>query len=311
MPKIPDLLEQFHYTEKEPVRLDLFLVKCLPDHSRSRIQVLIKDGFVSVNEQVVTKASFMLVGDEAVLIRIPPPAPSNLIPEDIPLDIIYENADLIILNKPGGMVVHPSAGHTTGTLVHAILAHAPDIKGVGGEIRPGIIHRLDKGTSGVLIVAKNDQAHRFLQKQFSERQVGKIYLALVDGSPPTPVGRVEAPVGRNPVHRKKMAVVPETKGRMAISEYQVIEKFPEHELLRIKILTGRTHQIRVHMVFIGCPVAGDRIYGRKRPTIPLERQFLHASEIKVRLAPNEEPRSFQASLAEDLQHVLFLLRAGK
>jgi 23S rRNA pseudouridine1911/1915/1917 synthase len=243
-----------------------------------------------------------------IQVRLPPTEPSDLIPEDIPLDIIFENEDLMVVNKPAGMVVHPAAGHSSGTLVHAALAHAPGMEGIGGEKRPGVVHRLDKDTSGLILLAKNDQAHRFLQEQFRLRKTIKIYLALVDGHPPTPSGRIEAAVGRDSLHRKKMAVTGIKKGREAISEYRTLESFREHSLLEVHPLTGRTHQIRVHMKFLGCPVTGDTVYGHHHATLELGRHFLHAYRLTINLPGEASPRTFEAPLPEELEQQLEKLR---
>ena len=304
-----DRIETFLYNNEDRKRLDVFLTTCLPEFSRSRVQGLIKDGFVTVDGETVTKTGQDLDAGEKIEIRIPPPVPSGLIAEDIPLDIIYENEDLLVVNKPAGMVVHPSPGHASGTLVHAALGHIPELGGIGGEERPGIVHRLDKETSGLIVVAKNEQAHRWLQDQFRTRVVEKIYLALVDGKPPTPTGRVEAPIGRNTSHRKLMAVVPLEKGREAVSEYRTLESFPQHTLLEIHPLTGRTHQIRVHLAFLGCPVVGDRVYGKRKETVEIERHFLHAHRLKITLPGEKQPRVFEAPLTEELQRVLQRLRS--
>ena len=304
-------LEAFLFEKEEKERLDVFLTACLPEFSRSRLQGLIRDGFVKVDGEVVTKTGRDLAQAEQVTIRIPPPVPSGLVAENIPLDIIFENEDLLVVNKPAGMVVHPSPGHDRGTLVQAALGHAPEMEGIGGEERPGIVHRLDKDTSGLIVVAKNEQTHRGLQDQFRTRTVEKIYLALVDGKPPTPSGRVEAPIGRNTTHRKLMSVVALEKGRVAVSEYRTLESFPEHTLLEVHPLTGRTHQIRVHMAFLGCPVSGDRVYGKKKATVALDRHFLHARRLKILLPGETRPRIFEAGLPEELEGVLRLLRNAK
>jgi 23S rRNA pseudouridine1911/1915/1917 synthase len=233
-----------------------------------------------------------------------------LVAEHIPLDIVFENEDVIVVNKPAGMVVHPAAGHATGTLVHAVLGHDPDLEGIGGEDRPGVVHRLDKETSGLILLAKNDRAHHWLQDQFRLRKVAKTYIALVDGKPPSPTGRVEAAVGRDPSHRKQMAIVPNGKGRDAISEYRTLETFPAHTLLEFHPLTGRTHQIRVHCAFLGCPIVGDRVYGLKHPTIPIERHFLHAAKLQVRLPNEPDVREFDAPMGMDLLSALQALRSG-
>ncbi len=296
----------FEGTREE--RLDKVLVQHLPDFSRARLQNLIKEGKVSLNGRVITKTGFPVQPGQQIQVILPPPQPSRLQPENIPLDILFENNDLIILNKPAGMVVHPSPGHAQGTLVHGILAYHPDLEGIGGERRPGIVHRLDKETSGLLLVAKNDRAHRWLQDQFRHRQVHKTYLALVDGHPPTPRGRIEAPVGRDPLHRQKMSVLPSGKGREAITEYHTLEAFRHHALLEVHPLTGRTHQIRVHMAFLGCPIVGDTLYGHRHPSLPVSRHFLHAARLTLRLPGEEEPRTFEAALPSDLEQILAWLR---
>ncbi len=298
----------FTYQEAETQRLDRFLVSCLPEFSRSRLQMLIKGGMVMVDGQAAKKAGELIDVGAHVLVRIPPSEPSQLVPEAIPLEIVFENDDLLVVNKPAGMVVHPASGHASGTLVHAVLAHSPDIQGIGGEQRPGVVHRLDKDTSGLILLAKNDASHHWLQNQFRDRQVHKVYMALVDGVPPTPQGRVEAAIGRDPAHRKKMAVLPPGKGRPAVSEYRLVEAFPAHTLLEVRPITGRTHQIRLHLAFLGCPVAGDTVYGQARPTLPLKRHFLHAACLTIRLPGEARPRRFEAPMPEELNKVLNTLR---
>ncbi len=303
-----DRLERFQYQKDETGRLDVFLVACLPEFSRSRIQGLISDGFVLVDDEPAKKNGQPIEKGMVIRVTIPPPLPSGLIAEDIPLDVIFENDDVLVINKPADMVVHPAAGHSGGTLVNAVLGHAPELEGIGGEERPGVVHRLDKDTSGVIVVAKNDKAMRWLQKQFKERKVEKHYLALVDGAPPTPTGRVEAPIGRDPRNRRKMAVVPISKGREAISEYHTLETFKKHSLLDINIMTGRTHQIRLHCAFLGCPVTGDTTYGTRKPSIDIDRQFLHAHQLKITLLGEKQPRLFEAPLPVELQDILKKLR---
>lgn len=303
-----DRREVFEFQKEQQERLDHYLVECLPEFSRSRLQGLIKDGFVLVDGAPAKKAGQKLESGSLVEVRIPPAAPSGLVGENIPLDIIFENDDLLVVDKPAGMVVHPSAGHETGTLVHAVLGYDPDIEGIGGEERPGVVHRLDKETSGLILLAKNDRAHRWLQDQFRLRKVEKTYLALVDGAPPTPSGRVEAPVGRDPSHRKKMAVMPPGKGREAVSEYVTVEPFEEHTLLEFHPLTGRTHQIRLHCMFLGCPIVGDKIYGHRKQSIEIERHFLHASKLRIILPGETAAKTFEASLPGELQEILESLR---
>lgn len=289
-------------------RLDHILVDRIPDLSRSRLQKLIRGGLVMVNGKIITKTGFQLEGGEAVLATVPAARESRLEPEAIDLDIVFENEDLIVINKPPGMVVHPSVGHQSGTLVHAVLAHAPDLRGVGDEKRPGIIHRLDKDTSGLIVVAKHDQAMAWLQSQFKHRTVEKSYLALVDGRPHTPNGRIEAPIGRHPSQRKRMAVVPASRGREALTVFHTLENFSRHTLLDVHPRTGRTHQIRVHLAYIDLPIVGDRVYGHRKPSLPIARLFLHAASLTIKLISGE-PVTFTASLPDDLQVVLDELRA--
>jgi len=303
-----DRVEIFSYQGEQASRVDKFLVTCLPDFSRARLQGLIEDGFVLVNGKPARKSGQAIEAGSEIEVHIPPTVPSNLVGEDIPLDIIFENEDLIVVNKPAGMVVHPAAGHSSGTLVNAVLGYEPDIEGIGGEERPGLVHRLDKDTSGLIVLAKNDKAHRWLQDQFRERKVEKTYLALVDGKPPTPFGRVEAPIGRDPSHRKKMSILRVGKGREAVSEYKTVESFRHHTLLEFYPHTGRTHQIRLHCELLGCPIVGDEVYGKKKPSIMLGRHFLHALRLKIILPGEKEPRLFEAGLPEELESVLDKIR---
>jgi 23S rRNA pseudouridine1911/1915/1917 synthase len=285
-------------------RLDLVLVHTLGDLSRSRVQQLIEQALVTVDGGLPKKAGLRLEGGERIEVRVPEVETSGLVPEAIPLDILFENSDLMVVNKPAGMVVHPSPGHSRGTLVHAALAHAPDIRGIGGELRPGVVHRLDKNTSGLILLAKHDAALRELQAAFKKREVDKRYIALVDGAPPTPEGKVEAPIGRDPAHRKRLGVTPANRGRPAQTIYTTLRTFPEHTLLEARPLTGRTHQIRIHLAFLGCPIVGDVVYGRKRPSIPMKRHFLHASRLTIVLPGGTTRKTFEAPLPEELESVL-------
>lgn len=303
--------ETLHFTNDSPKgeRLDKFLVARLPEYSRSRLQSLIKEGQVRVNGAAVSKAGYLLEPGSQVEISLPPVRPVEITPQAIPLDVLFENNDLLVVNKPAGMVVHPAAGHADGTLVNAVLAHAPDLEGIGGEQRPGIVHRLDKDTSGLILIAKNDHALHHLQDQFRLRHVRKTYLALGDGHPPTPTGRIEAAIGRDPSLRKQMAIVPDAKGRAAVSEYQVLESFTEHTLFAVHPETGRTHQVRLHLAFLGCPIVGDTVYGRRRPTLPIRRQFLHAARLVITLPGETAPRTFEAPLPPDLEAALEMARS--
>ncbi len=297
-------IHEFSFFEDTSARLDKYLAEVLPSQSRSRIQDLIKTGFVKIDGSIVNKPSTVLSCPCTIEIEIPPAQPGELVPENIPLDIIYEDENVVVVNKPAGMVVHPAHGHQTGTLVHALLAHNPFLQGIGGIQRPGIVHRLDRDTSGVILVAKNEKTHRWLQDQFKSRKVDKTYYALVDGHPPTLTGRIEVGIQRDPNDRKKMAIAYGEKGRAAISEYSTIQSFKNHTLLEVRILTGRTHQIRVHMAYLGCPVVADTIYGHKHPSLPLTRQFLHARSISIALPDQREQREFIAELPAELQNVI-------
>jgi len=294
----------FLYEEKDPSRLDHFLVSCIAEYSRTRVQNLIKAGCVNVNSAIAHKTGQLLEAGMSVSVIMPANLPTEMQPEAIPLDIVFENPDVLVVNKPAGMVVHPSAGHETGTLVHAVLAHVPEITGVGGVKRPGVVHRLDMFTSGLILLAKNDQAHHWLQDQFRQRLVEKVYIALVDGRPPTPDGRVEAAIGRDLRNRSLMAVVPNQKGRESTSIYHTRHNYLKHTLLEVHPLTGRTHQIRLHLAFLGCPVVGDTLYGYKKSSVPLNRYFLHAARLAIILPGETEKRIFEAALPEDLQRIL-------
>ncbi len=280
-------------------RLDRYLAQQRPDLSRSFIQKLIADGQVTVNGEIVRASRRLKPGDRIVL-RIPPPAPATAQPEHIPLSIIYEDADLVVIDKPAGLVVHPAAGHQSGTLVNAILAHCPELAsaGVGQAGRPGIVHRLDRDTSGLLVVAKNDRAHRFLSDQFKAHTTEKTYLALVHGHLSPSRGLIDAPIGRDPRHRQRMAVV--ALGRPAQTAYRVVRYVGGYTLLEAMPQTGRTHQIRVHLASIGHPVAGDPAYGPREGLPGLRRQFLHAARLRIRLPSTGEYAEFTSPLPEDL-----------
>lgn len=302
----------FWFTSSQPVRLDRFLARAWEGaFSRSQVQAWIKEGRVRVNGQVVTRPAHRLEAPSRIDVDIPPPRPSPLTPQAIPVDVVFENEDVIVVNKPAGMVVHPSPGHWEGTLVNALLARVPDLKGVGGELRPGIVHRLDKDTSGLLIVAKHDAAHRFLQDQFRRREAKKVYLALVDGHPPRAQGQVEVPIERDPSDHRKMRVAVPGQGKPALTAYEVVERFPAHALVRFVPVTGRTHQIRVHAAFLGTPIVGDTLYGRRKPTLPVTRHLLHAYSLTIRLPGEDFPRTFVAPLPEDFRQALEHIRRIK
>ena len=278
-------------------RLDHVLQARLPEFSRSRIQEWIKAGRVLV-DGLPGRASRTVRAGEAIAVDPAAPPPLDASPEDIPLHVLYEDDDLVAIDKPAGMVVHAGAGVHSGTLVNALLHRFGALSGVGGALRPGIVHRLDRYTSGVLLVAKNDQAHRNLAAQFSGRRVEKTYLALVHGAVGPETGRIERPIARDPSHRTRMtARLPE--GRAAWSEYRVSRRFPGFTFLEVRIGTGRTHQIRVHLSSIGHPVAGDTLYGA--PKSPEPRFFLHAHRIRFRRPSSDEPLEIVSPLPPDLE----------
>lgn len=295
---------EFVYESDAALRLDKFLADRIAGVSREKIQALIAEGQVQVNGKTATKGSLKPAQGQTISVLLPLEAIQIIAGEDIPLETIYVDDGVIVINKPAGLVVHPGAGHATGTLVNALLKYWPEIAQVGDPTRPGIVHRLDADTSGVLIVARNQAAYEWLVKQFKSRKTVKRYIALVDGLLPTPTGRIEASVGRHEVHRQKMAVLYQGKGRKAISEYQTLQQFNEHSLVEVRPITGRTHQIRVHLAYLGNPVVGDKIYGRRKPSLPINRFFLHAGSLEIILPGQKEPTRFEAPLPEDLNLVL-------
>jgi 23S rRNA pseudouridine1911/1915/1917 synthase len=258
-------------------RLDRWLADQIPDLSRSRLQKLIEQGHVSCNDQpCLNKKTALNVGDR-LTVTIPPTEPLTLTPEAIPLDILYEDEVLIIINKPAGMVVHPAPGHDRGTLVHALLHHCQDLAGIGGIERPGIVHRLDKDTSGAIVVAKTDHALQHLQQQIKTKTAQRLYHGIVYGAPQAEHGTVDAPIGRHPAGLKKMAIADLERGRSAVTHWQVLERLGNYTLLRFQLTTGRTHQIRVHLTHIGHPLLGDPLYGPGRAMgVNLTGQALHA-----------------------------------
>jgi len=287
-------------------RLDKYLANAVSDLSRTQVQRLIAAGQVSVNGRSARSSLRLEAGDE-VVIHVPPQESADVHPEAIPLNVVYEDDDLLVIDKPAGMVVHPAHGHRSGTLVNALLARYPQLAEVGGAERAGIVHRLDKGTSGLILVAKHEAAQKELQQQFKHHAVEKVYLALVEGRLAPAQGVIEAPVGRDKRQRKQMAVV--RSGRQARTEYRVIERFDDHTLVEARPQTGRTHQIRVHFAFIGHPLAGDRVYGYRRQRLRIERQFLHAQTISFHLPSTGEVVEFHSPLPDDLQRVLASLHA--
>jgi 23S rRNA pseudouridine1911/1915/1917 synthase len=289
-------------------RLDRVIAQTVSDLSRSVVQRLIKKAQVTVNGRL-SKPSYCVEPGDRIVIHVPKDKPLETLPESIPLDIIYEDDDLLVVNKPAGMVVHPAYGHRSGTLVNAVLAHCPKTENVGGADRAGIVHRLDKDTSGVILVAKSQETHTALQHQFKKRQVDKTYLALVEGHPEPRQGIIDAPIGRNKRHRKQMAIV--RSGRQAQTAYHVVKLFENNSLVKVKPKTGRTHQIRVHMAWLGYPVVGDRVYGYRKQPLLKSRHFLHAHELKLTHPVSEAPLSFTAPLPKELDDLLRRLRRGR
>ena len=291
-------------------RLDRLVVAQVRDLlSRAQVQALIKAGQVTVNGAQV-KPGVKLKGGERVQVIIPARVEEGVVqPEAIPLAVLYEDEDIVVIDKPAGMTVHPGVGNETGTLVSALLARWPEIAQADPEPkRAGIVHRLDKDTSGLMVIAKHDRARRRLMAQFQSRTVEKTYIALVERAPQTRTGRIDAPIGRDPQQRKRMAVL--RGGRPAITEYEVIDnRFRDgRALLRVRLLTGRTHQIRVHLAFIGCPIVGDAVYGFRRQRLKLKRHFLHAAELAFDHPMSGQRLRFQAPLPDGLQEVLAKLR---
>ena len=310
-----------HYPKPLPMRLDRWLVAQRPEQSRARIQKFIDAGYVRVNG-VTGRAKTPLRLNDAVQLWMPPPEPlPYLLAQDIPLDVLFEDSHLIVLNKPAGLTVHPAPGHRDGTLVNGLLFHCPDLPGIGGEMRPGIVHRLDKDTTGCIVVAKSQEALVKLQVQIQKRIASRQYLAVVHGVPPADEGTVVGAIGRHPVDRKRMTVR-KTSGRQAVTEYWVEKSFgpalsPIASLVGAKLQTGRTHQVRVHLSHIGCPVVGDPVYGRKRNTggpealKTFERQALHAAVLAFRHPTTHKVMSFATELPQDFKRLVASLNSVK
>ncbi len=287
-------------------RLDVLLARAFPDLSRSAVQRLVEQGLVEVAGRPV-RASARPTAGQQVVVRIPPPAPTELVPQPLPLAVVYEDEDVLVIDKPAGLVVHPAPGHPTDTLANALRARYPDLE-IGGALRPGIVHRLDKDTSGLLVVAKHDRALASLVDQMKRRAVRKEYVALVHGNLPRDAGVIDAPLGRHPHERKRMAVVP--GGREARTHFRVLERFGQYTLVEARLETGRTHQIRVHFAALGHPLAGDPVYGASREALPLRRQFLHACRLGFALPGSGREVLFESPLPADLRAALDRLRVA-
>lgn len=291
-------------------RVDVYLVNRSKERSRSFIQKIISEGCVTVNGKVV-KANAKVKSGDSVVVQLPVAQPTpDILPEDIPLAILYEDADMIVINKARGMVVHPAAGNYQGTLVNALLKHCTDLSGINGEIRPGIVHRLDKDTSGAMVAAKHDQAHINLAEQIKSRTAGRLYWAIVHGNIKEEKGVINAPIGRHATDRKKMAVT-FTNSKEAITHFTVVERYSDYTLVACKLLTGRTHQIRVHMAYIGHPVANDPKYGPKTQPFAIDGQALHAKELHLKHPITGEEMTFTAPLPADMENILRILKNKK
>jgi 23S rRNA pseudouridine1911/1915/1917 synthase len=317
-----ELVEVKATTQDKSKRLDLFLAGKELNLSRSRIQKLIEEGKITVDDKKV-KSHYKIKGDEKILVEIPPPERLSLEPQDIPLDIVYEDKDLLVVNKPAGMVVHPAGGNYKDTLVNALLFHCKDLSGINGVLRPGIVHRLDKNTSGLLVVAKNDFAHTNLAGQLKDRTLTREYAAFCWGNLPKEKGVVETLIGRSTGDRKMMTVVKQ-KGREAITEYEVLERFPLGDYLKIKLKTGRTHQIRVHFLYLNHPIMGDPEYGGRKKHLGMikeslkalanqvlkliDRQALHAKKIGFVHPRTKKYLEFESELPEDMKRLLNFLK---
>jgi 23S rRNA pseudouridine1911/1915/1917 synthase len=298
----------------DPERLDSFVARTVGALTRSAVQKLIEEGQVTVAGSP-QKPSLKLKGGERITVDIPAPAPAEATAEDIPLEILHEDSDIVVINKPAGMVVHPGAGTSGGTLVNALLGHCGDLSGIGGTVRPGIVHRIDKETSGVLVVAKNDHAHQSLSGQFSAHSIKRVYLALVYGSPKGDKGKIESAIGRHPVDRKRMSSKAR-RGKRAVTHWQVIERFGIITLVRLRLETGRTHQIRVHLSEAGYPLVGDKVYGGSgrlsSVTDPqlkglikdLDRQALHAKTLGIIHPGTGEYLEFDTALPADMARII-------
>ena len=297
-------MEHIVLDEQHGERIDKVIAGLDADWSRTQVQQWIKDGHVLVNEKPV-KTNYKCSLDDQIEISIPDPEELDVIPEQMDLDIYFEDKDVLVVNKPRGMVVHPAPGHMTGTLVNGLMAHCNDLSGINGVLRPGIVHRIDKDTSGLLMVAKNDMAHESLVNQLVEKTVTRKYKAIVHGVIPHDYGTIDAPLGRDSKDRQSMAVV--DQGKHAVTHFQVLERFSQYTFVECVLETGRTHQIRVHMKYIGYPLAGDPKYGPKK-TLAINGQALHADVLGFIHPRTKEYLEFEAPLPEDMEHLLRLLR---
>ncbi|KQY87481.1 RNA pseudouridine synthase [Paenibacillus sp. Root52] len=292
--------------EHKKERIDKYITESIDNVSRSQVQLWISEGNVTVNGAVV-KANTKLAEGDLVVLQIPEPKAVEIIPEDIPLEVVYEDSDVIVINKPRGLVVHPAPGHTSGTLVNALMHHCKDLSGINGELRPGIVHRIDKDTSGLLMAAKNDRAHASLAAQLKDHSVNRRYIALVHGHLSHDQGTIDAPIGRD-TNDRKMFTVTERNSKHAVTHFNVTERINDYTLLELKLETGRTHQIRVHLKFIGHPLVGDPVYGRNKG-IKMQGQALHAAILGFVHPTTGEYLEFSAPIPQDMEDVLSSLRS--
>ncbi|XEC96888.1 RluA family pseudouridine synthase [Paenibacillus tarimensis] len=302
-----ELIEWTIEEQEAGERLDKFLAENLEEGAASRTQVQewIKNGYVLVNENKV-KANYKLAAGDEIAVTVPQPETAEIKPEQIPLNIVYEDGDVIVIDKPRGMVVHPAPGHSSGTVVNALMFHCTDLSGINGSLRPGIVHRIDKDTSGLLMAAKNDLAHHSLSDQLKAHSVVRKYIALVHDNLPHDQGTIDAPIGRDPKDRKLFAVT-ERNGKRAVTHFVVLERFGDYTLIELQLETGRTHQIRVHMKFIGHPLAGDPVYGRSK-TVALKGQALHAAILGFVHPRSGEQLQFESPVPNDMEEVITALR---
>lgn len=293
--------------EEKDQRLDVALVGIFNEHTRSYLKKLITGGYVTVNDKIV-KSGEKLKIDDVIKISFPKPEEYNLTPQDIPIDIVYQDEDIVVINKAKGMVVHPAVGNLSGTLVNALLYHIKDLSGIGGTIRPGIVHRIDKDTTGLLVVAKNDLAQNSLSEQIKKKVCKRFYTAIVHGAPSCSEGVVQTYIGRSHKDRKLMAVVQEGEGRLAITNYKLVEKFGLYSLMQYELQTGRTHQIRVHSKYLNIPIVGDFAYGAPKNPFKIQGQLLHAYKLVLIHPRTKKEMIFTAPIPEEFARVLTILR---
>ncbi|MET3288192.1 UNVERIFIED_CONTAM: 23S rRNA pseudouridine1911/1915/1917 synthase [Brevibacillus sp. OAP136] len=302
------LFERFDWTVEaadKGERIDKFITSANEDWSRSQVQAWVKEGRVTVNGEPI-KNNYKVAVDDEVTLRVPPPRELAIKAEEMPLDIVFEDADVVVVNKPRGLVVHPAPGHYSGTLVNGLMHHCKDLSGINGVLRPGIVHRIDKDTSGLLMIAKNDKAHIGLAEQLKNHSVNRKYVALVNGVIPHEMGTIDAPIGRDPKNRQQMAVVFENS-KSAVTHFVVLERFADATLVELKLETGRTHQIRVHMKYIGYPLVGDPKYGMKS-NIDFDGQALHAKTLGFEHPRTGEYMEFEAELPTEMKELIAFLR---